>query len=840
MSRFDIYNAGARRALAQAREIALRLQHRSIGDEHILCGILDAGDAATIDLLTTLGVNVTRLRQALQFIMGAGTHNIVGEPNLKPEAKQALAGAEAEAVAERSAEVTTLHLLLGLLRNSQGIAAGALESFGASYDRVKTQVAALSALGDTGSFAVSHAARYRQTPTLNLVSRDLTSAAIAGELDPLIGRDEELTQTMQTLTRRRKNNPVLVGAAGVGKTAIAEGLAQRIAAGEAPEMLRDKRIVSLDVGLLTIGTKYRGDFEERLKAVVDELLKSGNVILFIDELQSLLGAGGAEGSIDAANLFKPILARGEIQVIGAATHDDFKKIIDRDAALERRFQPVTVPETTIEQTLQILRGLRSRYESFHHVRISDEAVEAAARLSQRYIQDRSLPDKAVDLMDEAAARLRVARAVMPLEVQELREELDRINGIKLRAVREHRFSDAADLRDQETAIRSRIVERERTWWQGREDATPTLTEQDIAEVVARWTGIPVALATAEETERLLHLDDTLRQRVIAQDEAVSAVARAVRRSRADLRDRRRPIGTFIFAGPTGVGKTELARTLAAALFGSEDALVKLDMSEFMERHNSARLVGAPPGYVGYDQAGQLTESVRRRPYSVVLFDEIEKAHPQVFDLLLQILEDGTLSDAKGRKVDFKNTIVIMTTNLGAENLRHRGGIGFRAGQDDAAEDAETRRLVLPEIERAFRPEFLNRVDDIILFHSLTRREARRILGLMLEQIQARLADQDIRLSVTEPALDLIISRGFNAEYGARSLRREAQARIEDALAEALLNGSVHQGDLVVMDLAAEPDQLAVHVAERVPGGASAGALNLPAAPASPDYHAGLS
>jgi ATP-dependent Clp protease ATP-binding subunit ClpC len=768
-----------------------------------------------MELMNSMGVHAVRLQQALEFIMGRGMRGSIAEPTLRPEAKQALADAEAEATDDDAPQVTSVHLLLGLLRNSQGIASDVLQSFGVSYERAKAQARQLRSLSESTSFAVAHAARYRLTPTLNLVSRDLTSAAIAGELDPMVGREMELTQAMQTLSRRRKNNPVLVGAAGVGKTSIAEGLAQRIASGDVPEMLRNKRIVSLDVGLLTIGTKYRGDFEERLKAVVDELLKARSVILFIDELQGLLGVGGAEGSIDAANLFKPILARGEIQVIGAATQDDFKKIMDRDPALERRFQPITVPEATVPETIQILKGLRSRYERYHHVRVADDAVVAAAQLSDRYIQDRSLPDKAVDLMDEAAARMRVARSIAPKEVDGLRDELERLHDAKLRAVSERRFAEAADLRDHESELRDHITALELEWWKLRSDEEPTLGPRDIAEVVARWTGIPTVMSSFEDSEQLLNLEETLQRRVIGQDEAVRAVARAVRRGRVDMRDKRRPIGSFIFAGPTGVGKTELARALAEALFGSEDAVIKLDMSEFMERHTAARLVGAPPGYVGYDQAGQLTEAVRRRPYSIVLFDEIEKAHPQVYDMLLQILEDGTLSDAKGRKVDFKNTIIIMTTNLGAEGLRHSGGIGFQVRGDEEESLNQMRRVVMPEIERAFRPEFLNRLDDLILFHPLTKGEARQILGLLLDQIQMRLDAQRITLQVTQSAQDLIISRGFNAEYGARSLRREAQARIEDVLAEALLTGRINEGDELVIDLSDEPDMLSVRQAARV-------------------------
>jgi len=811
MNRFEHYSVDARQALAQARDIALRLQHRAVGGEHILCGLIEAGDPLALEVFNALGVNVVRLRQALEYIMAPGMRGAAGEPALRPEAKQALADAETEAAADRAGEVTTLHLLLALTRNTQGIASGVLESFGVTYERAQAQALRISATGES-AFALAHMARYRMTPTLNMVSRDLTSAAIAGELDPLIGRETQLMQTMQTLTRRRKNNPVLVGAAGVGKTAIVEGLAQRIVEGDVPEALIDKRIVALDVGLLTIGTKYRGDFEERLKAVVDELLKARNVILFIDELQSLLGVGGAEGSIDGANLFKPILARGEIQVIGAATQDDFKRILDRDPALERRFQPVTTPEATLEETVQILKGLRSRYETFHRVRMSDEAIFAAAQFAQRYIQDRALPDKAVDLMDESAARLRVARAEVPEEALQLRQELIRLDEVKRSAVRAYHFEEAADLRDREVEARERLTRVEAEWWQSRGSLIPTVSARDIAEVVTRWTGIPTVMASEDEGEKLMRLEETLQQRVIGQDDAVMAIAHAVRRSRVDLRDRRRPIGSFIFAGATGVGKTELARALANALFGSDDAMVKLDMSEFMERHTVARLVGAPPGYVGYDQAGQLTEAVRRRPFSIVLFDEIEKAHPQVFDMLLQILEDGILSDAKGRKVDFKNTIVIMTTNLGADGLRRRAGIGFQAHPDEQAADNLTRRVVMPEIQRAFKPEFLNRLDDIIFSHSLTQRQARRILGLMLAQIQQRLDGQHIHLEVTDRAQDRIVARGFNEEYGARSLRREAQACIEDALAEALLTGEVREGDEVIIDLSDDSDHFAMRIA----------------------------
>ncbi len=815
------YSVGARQTLGQAREIAFRLQHRAIGGEHVLSGALEANDALVIALLDALNVDVVRLRQALEYIMVRGIHGVSLDPILRPEVKQALAFAEAEANADKSAEVTTIHLLLGILHDSQGVAAGVLESFGVTYERARAQAEQLRAGGEPGSFAAAHAQRYRMTPTLNMVSFDLTSAAILGELDPVIGRESELTQVMQTLTRRRKNNPVLVGAAGVGKTAIVEGLAQRIAAGEAPEALSDRRIVSLDVGMLTVGAKYRGDFEERLKALVDELIAAQNVILFIDELQTLLGVGGAEGSIDGASLFKPILARGDVQVIGAATEDDFKRIIDRDPALERRFQPVRTPEPSVEETVQVLKGLRPRYESYHHVRVADEAIVAAAQLSSRYIQNRALPDKAIDLMDEASARLRVSRAVAPTEALELREELERLHDAKLRAIHERRFEAAAEMREDESLARERLEQVERQWWRRRDETEPIVSARDIAEIVARWTGIPIVQAGLEESAHLLHLEETLQQRIIGQDEAVASVARAVRRSRADLRDRRRPIGSFIFAGPTGVGKTELARALANALFGSDDAMIKMDMSEFMERHTAARLVGAPPCYVGYEQAGQLTEAVRRRPYSIVLFDEIEKAHPQGYDMLLQILEDGALSDARGHTISFRNTIIILTTNLGAEQMRRRASIGFQPrGEDAVAGDDGLRQIVLPEIERAFKPELLNRLDEIIVFHPLARRDARRILGLLLAQIQLRLDGQRIHMRVPERAQERIISEGCSEEYGARSLRREAQARIEDALAEALLTGAVRAGDEVVVDVSDDGGDFGVHLP------ASAGRLRL--------------
>jgi len=804
VSRFDRYNGDARRSLAQAREIALRLNHKTICTEHLLYGLLEANDQNVNLIISGLGVNSMRLRQALDFVIGKSSRPLLVEPTLSTAARRALDLAEEEAQAEQSAEVGSEHLLMGLLREGEGIAAGVLESFGVSLERVHGQLGSIRRQGQVSSaFSAAHHARVNQTPTLNMVSRDLTSAALADQLDPVVGREQEIERAMQVLARRSKNNPVLIGEAGVGKTAIAEGLASRIVAGQVPETLRDKRIVSLDVGLLTVGTKYRGDFEERLKKIMDEIVGSTNVILFVDELQALVGAGVAEGSIDAGNLLKPMLARGEFQCIGATTLDDYRKSIERDPALERRFQPIKVREATVDETVQILRVLRPRYESFHHVRITDEALLHAAQLSQRYIQMRHLPDKAIDLIDEAAARLNVGRSVTPSEVRTLRTQLGELQDQKDAAISVRSFTRASELRDKELELRQEIMQREEEWSRLRGEDTLVLTEKEIAEIVVMWTGIPAVRVTLEESQRLLTLEDELHCRVIGQDEAVSVVATAVRRSRAELRDHRRPIGSFIFAGPTGVGKTELARALAAALFGAEDALIKIDMSEFMESHNAARLVGAPPGYVGYDQAGQLTEAVKRKPYSVVLFDEVEKAHPKVFDMLLQVLEDGQIADAKGHAVDFKNTIVIMTSNVGAGALSKRGELGFQPRRDEQSSEAadyeRMREVLLPAVRELFRPEFLNRVDDIVLFHALTRAQVRAIVDIMLAQTEARLSEQLIELRITDGAKEYLAEAGYDREFGARPLRRVVQSLVEDRLAEGLLRQLVKPGDAVMVD-----------------------------------------
>ena len=804
MSRFDCYDTDARRALAQARETAMRLNHRTICTEHLLYGLLDSGDVWLVTILANLGVNTARMRQALDFVIGKASKPLTSEPRLSTSARRVLDLAEEEGSAE-GVSVGTHHLLLGLLREGEGIAAGVLESFGVTSDRVLGQIHAVRDCSNIHTaFAAEHQARYNMTPTLNSVSHDLTSAALAGLLDPVIGREEEIERAMQVLSRRSKNNPVLIGEAGVGKTAIAEGLAQRIVDGQVSDLLRSKRVVSLDVGLLTVGTKYRGDFEERLRKILDEIVAAANVILFVDEIQVLIGAGVAEGSVDAGNLLKPMLARGEFQCIGATTIDDYRKAIEKDPALERRFQPIKVRETTPEETIRILRELRPRYEEFHGVRITDEAIAAAVKLSSRFIQTRKLPDKAIDLIDEASARLRVERAITPSEVRVLRSRLEDVQHTKDSAIHERQFDRASELRDRELEMRQLIADREDEWLRMREETAPQLTAEHIGEVIVMWTGIPAVRVSLEESRKLLNLESDLRKRVVGQDAAIRSVAAAVRRSRTELRDPRRPIGSFIFAGPTGVGKTELAKALASVLFGTEDALIKIDMSEFMEHHQAARLVGAPPGYVGYDQAGQLTEAVKRRPYSVVLFDEIEKAHPQVFDMLLQVLEDGRLADAKGREVDFRNTIVIMTSNAGAELLGKRSSFGFTGGKrkrgEVVAESVEQMRAVLmPRLQEIFRPEFLNRVDDIVVFHPLDRTQVRSILDLMLVQTQARLSEKLIELRVSDDAKDVLVDAGYDPEYGARPLRRAVQTLLEDRMAEALLRRVLKPGDCVLVE-----------------------------------------
>jgi ATP-dependent Clp protease ATP-binding subunit ClpC len=803
MSKLNRYTKEVRQALSYAREEAIRLRHKMIGTEHLLLGLFKINDLLVEGVFTSLHTSTVRVAQALEFVAGRGTKAFIGEPTLGPAIRAALVRAEQEAAAANEELVGLDHLLFGLLAEQDGIAIGVLESFGISLDVARHQMINLLHSGREHIILVNHyQQRYDATPTLNLVSRDLTRAALEGSLDPMIGREAELERTMQILSRRSKNNPILIGPAGVGKTAIAEGLALRIVQGQVPENLQQCRVVALDVGLLTVDTKYRGDFEARLKRIMQEIITNKGIIIVIDEVHALVKTGVAEGSIDAANLFKPMLARGEFQCIGATTLDDYRKTIETDPALERRFQPVMIVETTPQETLEVLRGLRSRYEDFHHVTISDEALVAAIQMSNRYIQSRFQPDKAIDLLDEAAARVCVQYSTAPEQVRMLRDALVSTQKQKEHAIAHHDFAIAARHRTTEIALHHQLQIAELAWDTSQEQH-PIVGEQHIAEIVTMWTGIPVAQVAGQEAENLLHLEDELHRRVIGQHEAVQAVAKAVRRSRTNIRDSHRPIGSFLFVGPTGVGKTELARALATTLFGDETALLKLDMSEFMESHNASRLVGSPPGYIGYDQAGQLTEAVRRRPYSIVLFDEIEKAHPKVFDLLLQVLDAGCLTDARGHTVDFKNTIIIITSNAGTTRL-DRGEMNFTSARQGNQEQQASmyervQTKVLPALKSLFKPELLNRIDEIVVFHPLVEEDLREIADLMIEQTQQRVAAQGIELQVTDAARSLLVKVGYDPTYGARPLRRTIQRLLEDMLAEAILQQTLCQGYCVVVD-----------------------------------------
>ncbi len=804
---FGRFTERAQKVFLLAQEEARRLKHPAVGTEHLLLGLLREGEGIAAKALQTLGVDLQKLREEVEKVVAPGETRPGEEVGLTPRAKKVLELAHEEGRRQGVSYVGTEHILLGLIREGEGVAARILISQGLSLDKVRRQV--LMLLGGIGPVPPGHPhagmARGRsQTPTLDDLGRDLTQLAREGKLDPVIGRDREIERVIQVLSRRTKNNPVLIGEPGVGKTAIAEGLAQRIVEGKVPEILADKRVVTLDMSAVVAGTKYRGEFEERLKKVIDEIRNAGNIILFIDEVHTLVGAGAAEGAIDAANILKPALARGELQCIGATTLDEYRKHIEKDAALERRFQPVTIGEPTVDETIEILRGLRDRYEAHHRVKITDSALKAAARLSDRYITDRFLPDKAIDLMDEAASRVRLRAYTAPPDVKELEEKLEKLQKEKEAAVVSQEFEKAAALRDQEQQVRAELEKIKNSWAQRKELDQSIVTEEDIAEIVSSWTGIPVSKLKEEETERLLRMEEILHQRVIGQDEAVRAVARAIRRARAGLKDPKRPIGSFIFLGPTGVGKTELARALAEALFGDEEAMIRFDMSEYMEKHTVSRLLGAPPGYVGYEEAGQLTEAVRRRPYSVVLFDEIEKAHPDVFHVLLQVIEDGRLTDAKGRTVDFRNTVIIMTSNVGAQFIKREGRLGFKAGAREAEENYEAmKERVTEELRRTFRPEFLNRIDEIIVFHALNEEHMKEIVELMLRNLGRRVAEYGLYLEFTGAAKELLVRKGYDPMYGARPLRRVIQRMVEDRLSEEMLEGKFKAGDEIVVDAKGE-------------------------------------
>jgi ATP-dependent Clp protease ATP-binding subunit ClpC len=801
---FERFTEKAIKVIMLAQEEARRLGHNFVGTEQILLGLIGEGTGVAAKVLKSMGVNLKDARIEVEKIIGRGSGFVAVEIPFTPRAKRVLELSLEEARQLGHNYIGTEHLLLGLIREGEGVAARVLENLGVDLSKVRTQV--IRMLGETAEVTSGGSQGRTKTPTLDEFGSNLTQMAAEGKLDPVVGRQKEIERVIQILGRRTKNNPVLIGEPGVGKTAIAEGLAQRIANDDVPDILEDKRVVTLDIGLLVAGTKYRGEFEERLKKIMDEIRSAGNVILVIDEVHTLIGAGAAEGAIDAANILKPALARGELQCIGATTLDEYRKHIERDAALERRFQPVMVGEPSVEETIEILRGLRERYEQHHKLKISDAALEAAAKLSDRYISDRFLPDKAIDLIDEAGSRVRLINSQLPPAAKELDKELRQVLKDKDDAVRSQNFDRAGELRDREMEIKAEIraiAQTKKNESSEEGGSSPIVDEDDIAQIVASWTGVPVNKLTESESEKLLHMEDTLHTRLIGQDEAVKAVSRAIRRARVGLKNPNRPIASFIFSGPTGVGKTELTKALAAYFFGSEDAMIRLDMSEFMERHTVSKLIGSPPGYVGYNEGGQLTEAVRRRPYTVVLFDEIEKAHPDVFNMLLQILEDGRLTDAKGRTVDFKNTLLIMTSNIGSKVIeKGGGGLGFEFSTEGESESQynRIRSLVNEELKNYFRPEFLNRLDEIIVFRQLTKDEVKEIADIMLNDVFKRLQEQGITLEVTERFKDRLVEEGYNPAYGARPLRRAIMRLLEDSLAEEILSARIKDGDVAVVDV----------------------------------------
>ncbi len=801
--RFDKFTERARRVLSLAQEEAQRFNHNYIGTEHLLLGLVREGDGLAAKVLANLGIELNKVRSAVEFIIGRGDRPPTGEVGLTPRAKKVIELAVDEARRLNHHYIGTEHLLLGLVREGEGIAAGVLESLGVNLEKVRAETTKI--LSQSGPQTHLQARTSTRTPTVDQLGMDLTALARAGKLDPVVGRAKEIERVVQILNRRTKNNPVLIGEPGVGKTAIAEALAQRIVSGDVPDTLQGRRLLTLDMGSLVAGTKYRGEFEERLKKVVEEIKNSGNCILFVDELHTLVGAGAAEGAVDAANILKPSLARGELQCIGATTLDEYRKHIERDAALERRFQPVQVDEPSVEDTILILQGIKGRYEEHHRLTISQEALEAAAHLSARYISDRFLPDKAIDLIDEASSRVRIKRSQLPPSVKEAMRGLESVRREKEAAIAAQQYEYAAELRDREL----KLVEKIESMEGGVEDAAsadqPTVGSEDIAQVVSMWTGIPVMRLASEESSKLLHMEDALHKRVIGQHEAIEVIAKAMRRARAGLKDPKRPIGVFMFLGPTGVGKTLLAKALAEFMFGSEDALIKLDMSEFMERHSVARLVGAPPGYIGYEDGGQLTDTVRRKSYCAILLDEIEKAHPEVFNMLLQIFEDGYLTDAKGRKVDFRNTVIMMTSNLGAELIRRDTTLGFAVQRDElkTAKDRyeKMKEKVTAELQKAFRPELLNRIDATVVFHALQKEELHDIVELELRNVTKQMEEKGIKFEVSQAAKEWLGEKGYDEALGARPLRRLIQDTVEDKLSEAVLENRFSPGDVVIIDLA---------------------------------------
>ncbi|HSP23061.1 MAG TPA: ATP-dependent Clp protease ATP-binding subunit [Planococcus sp. (in: firmicutes)] len=796
---FNRFTQRAQKVLQLAQEEAIRMKHESIGTEHILLGLIREGGGIAAKALEAIDVNTQLIEEGIKELVGVGEKDVGPIVHYTPRAKKVIELSVDESRKLGHSYIGTEHLLLALIREGEGVAARVLGNAGVSLNKARQQVLQLLGSNEQASNTGSSPNASANTPTLDGLARDLTQVAREGSLDPVIGRSKEITRVIEVLSRRTKNNPVLIGEPGVGKTAIAEGLAQQIVNNEIPETLRDKRVMVLDMGTVVAGTKYRGEFEDRLKKVMDEIRQAGNVILFIDELHTLIGAGGAEGAIDASNILKPSLARGELQCIGATTLDEYRKYIEKDAALERRFQPIQVNEPTVAESILIIKGLRDRYEAHHRVKITDEAIEAAAVMSDRYISDRFLPDKAIDLIDEAGSKVRLRSYTTPPDLKELEDRLESARNEKNAAVQSQAFEKAASLRDAEQKLKDQLDKTKKEWKEKQGTEESEVTVEDIAAVVSMWTGVPVSKLAQTESEKLLNLEDLLHNRIIGQEEAVTSISKAIRRARAGLKDPKRPIGSFIFLGPTGVGKTELARALAESMFGDEEAMIRIDMSEYMERHSTSRLVGSPPGYVGYEEGGQLTEKVRRKPYSVVLLDEIEKAHPDVFNILLQVLEDGRLTDSKGRRVDFRNTVIIMTSNVGAEELKYNKYVGFNL-QDGKTGYKDMKTKMLGELKKAFRPEFLNRIDDMIVFHSLEREDLRKIVTLMSQQLIDRLKEQHIDLELTDAALEKIAKEGYDPEYGARPLRRALQKHVEDRLSEELLKGTAIAGQHIVFDV----------------------------------------
>jgi ATP-dependent Clp protease ATP-binding subunit ClpC len=795
-SMFERFTERAKKVINPlAKEEARRLNHNFIGTEHLLLGLIREGGGVAVAVLESLGVDLESVRVEVENLTTPSSDTLtIGDPQFTPSAKKVLELAAEESQKLGHNYIGTEHLLLGIIQEGEGVAARALDNLGVSYEKSRDMV--INLLG--GTFPkFSKQSKKSKTPALDAFGRDLTQMARDGKLDPVIGREDEIERVIQILSRRTKNNPVLIGEPGVGKTAIAEGLAQRIKEGNVPELLLDKRIVTLDLAALVAGTKYRGEFEERLKAVINEIRQSGKVVLFIDELHTLVGAGAAEGAIDASNMLKPALARGELQCIGATTLNEYRKYIEKDGALERRFQMIMVEEPSVEDTIQIIKGLRDRYEAHHRVRITDDAIQAAATLSHRYIAGRFLPDKAIDLIDEAGSRTRLRITTIPVEIRTLEKEVDKVKQEKEEAIKTQEFERAADLRDKMKKMRLKLTEEKEKWEALKSKEEAVVTWEDIAHVASKWTGIPMIKLGEKESEKLLRMEEELHKRIVGQDEAIISISKAIRRSRAGIGNPRKPIGSFMFLGPTGVGKTELARALSEFLFDDDDALIRFDMSEYMEKFNVSRLAGAPPGYVGHDEGGQLTEKVRRKPYSVVLFDEIEKAHPEVFNVMLQILEDGRLTDSLGRIVDFKNTVIIMTSNLGAREIGVEKHLGFNPESVESSYSG-MKDKVQAELKKAFNPEFLNRIDDIIVFDPLEKAQIEKIVDIQLADVQKRLAEKKITLTLDQSARDFLIEKGYDKIYGARQMKRTIQKYVEDNLAEELLRGTVADGQTVVL------------------------------------------